>query len=211
MLPPIVLEKPLGKPCRKRRSSREILSLESQQNLAPPLAGSHEKLPRLSLKKNSINVSAGACFYEKAKSRRVRHRQVLKEQDSVRAVPLGSPRDVVVPAKGPHKTASITMARHEKCMPAESEVELEFQQEGRWRVMRLQEELNPHVRRGSSTQQAVPRNVLRRNSTNIPARTAVSKRTGVNKSSVKAFKKRQLLPMPHKRGVNKKVRGRATA
>ena len=41
------------------------------------------------LEKRSLNISAGGRFYERAKSRRMRHRDVLKDIDSCRAIPLG--------------------------------------------------------------------------------------------------------------------------
>lgn len=41
------------------------------------------------LEKRNVNISAGGSFYECAKSRRTRHRDVLKNIDSYRAVPLG--------------------------------------------------------------------------------------------------------------------------
>ena len=90
---------------------------------------SDSKSSSLTLEKSSMNVSAGGIFYEKAKSRRARHRLALRD-NSETAVPLGKSG-----SRGPNRTSSITMARHEDGVPSEKEDALSFKSE--LRVMNI--------------------------------------------------------------------------
>jgi hypothetical protein len=90
---------------------------------------SDSKSSSLKLEKSSMNVSAGGIFYEKVKSRRARHRLALRD-NSETAVPLGK-----AGSRGPNRTSSITMARHEDGVPSEKEDALSFKSE--LRVMNI--------------------------------------------------------------------------
>jgi len=90
---------------------------------------SDSKSSLLTLEKSSMNVSAGGRFYEKAKSRRARHRLALCD-NSETAVPLGR-----AGSRGPNRTSSCTMVRHEDGVPSEKEDALSFKSE--LRVMNI--------------------------------------------------------------------------
>ena len=76
---------------------------KKRSQLSPSKNNNDEGLEGLYLQKSNLNVSAGRKFYEKAKSRRSRHRLALMTSDqSSDAVPLGKGGK-----RGPGGTATI--------------------------------------------------------------------------------------------------------
>lgn len=183
---------------RRRRSSKEILGVgvgdgDEERQTAPVFApdtmtteqdagichdaGKESKKQFLDPK--NINISAGARFYEKAKSRRIRHRDVLRDEASSifqSAIPLGGDggtgmnrsirtgsQTTSKSPRGPNQLANIFMRRHSlEGKEAENLEEERYNQKATMRFMELHEKLNPRPpRRRRAIHKEAPRRKAR--------------------------------------------------
>lgn len=89
----------------------------------------HTTAPTIELAKNNLNVSRGGKFYERAKSRRSRHRDALMSTgDSKAAVPLGKSRR--------RSSSSITTNNDDD---DHDDIEKKFEHLGKHRISRIAE------------------------------------------------------------------------
>jgi hypothetical protein len=131
---------------RRRRTRTEILGIRND-NTHDATTNDNTNISLLELDHMNLNVSAGGEFYERAKSRRQRHRQVLMArvaEDTM--IPLG--RTTTGKRRSNHTTTSDDNDR----------VEQEYEQKGKLRALQLHDKMRLSSRR---TVAAPPRGARR--------------------------------------------------